>query len=372
MGKILIVGAGLSGLTSGICLARDGFEVEIWDRGGALGGVALDQAMKSKTPFAIADMTPFDMGRLSSYLGFDLMPRKEENGGADYFTPLASARFYIRGERCEMPYPEDLSMKLVERGPRPSSLDSHLYRTALDAGVKFRFNTPVETREDFAGLPSGSIIATGMYKRSFEALGVPFKPAHGYFAVRELREYRGPQTVVYLDKYSKDYGYFTIINGIGCAILFQRGARLSAEAQEWFPRRLREDVGLDFPEWRLVEDFVGTPTGSFFNPRLFHDRFILTGTLAGVQDPSWVLGVHGALVSGKIAALAVRDREKAMQEFRRMNRWWRLCWLMKKFFNAIHPWGLRWIYKPIISSRARFHQRYLWRLYPAIPGLRRM
>jgi flavin-dependent dehydrogenase len=230
----------------------------------------------------------------------------------------------------------------------------------------------IESKKDFAELPSGSIIATGMLKNSFIALDVPFVPAYAYFSVREFKKHQGPKTIVYLDKYTKDYGYFTIINGIGATILFQRGASISAAAREWFPRRLKEDEGLDFTDWQSIEDYVGTPTSSFFNPRLFHDRFILTGTLAGVQDPSWVIGVHGALVSGKIAAMAVQDRDKALQEFRRMNRWWRLCYLGKKFFNATHPYSLSLIYKPIIKSRARFHQRYLWFLYPAIPGLRRI
>jgi flavin-dependent dehydrogenase len=372
MSRILIVGSGLSGLTAGICLARDGYEAEIWERGSAIGGVALDQGGKTNTPFAIADMTPFDVGRLSRYLGFDLTPDEKECKGVNYFTSLSSARFYIAGTKCEMVFPEDLQMKLVERGPRPSALDTHLYRTACNAGVKFRFDTAVETRKDFSELPPGTILATGMFKKTFLALDVPFTPAYAYFAVREFENHRGPETVVYLDKFTKDYGYFTIINGVGAAVLFRRGAGISVAAREWFRRRLKEDEGLDFENWRIIEDYVGMPTRSLSNPRLFHDRFILTGTLAGFQDPSWVIGVHGALVSGKIAALAVKDRAKALQEFRRMNRWWRLCYLAKRFFDAVHPLSTRLIYKPVIRSRARFHQRYLWFLYPAIPGLRRI
>jgi hypothetical protein len=372
MSKILIVGAGLSGMTAGICLARDGYEVEIWDMGNTIGGVALDQKAKMKRPLAIADMTPFDIERLSRYLGFDLMPDREKHNHIDYFTTLPSARFYISGTKYEMHFPADLQMKLVERGPRPSSLDSHLYNAARNAGVKFRFNVVVESKKDFSELPSGSIIATGMFRKSFIALDVPSVPVYAYFAIQEFRKYQGPETMVYLDKFTKDYGYFTIINSIGAAVLFQRGASISAAAREWFPRRLKEDGGLDFEDWRIIENYVSTPTCSLFNPRLFHDRFILTGTLAGIQDPSWVLGVHGALVSGKIAALAVKDRDKAIQEFRRMNRWWWLCYLTKHIINATHPYSTNLIYKPIIKSRAHLHQRYLWFLYPAVPGLKRI
>jgi len=372
MSKKLIIGAGLSGMTAGICLAREGYEVEIWDRVSAIGGIAQDQKEKAKRTIAIGDMTPFDIEKLSNYLGFDLMPDKEKNNRLNYFAPLPYARFFISGARCDMHFPKELHMNLIERGPRPSSLDSMLYRTALEAGVKFRFNMVVESKKDFSELPSGSIIATGMYRKTFVALDIPFEPAHGFFAYKEIKNYKGPETIVYLDKHTKDYGYFTIINGIGATIIFQRKATISEETQEWFPRRLKEDAGLDFTDWKLIENFVGTPTKSMFNPRLFHDRFILTGTLAGFQDPSFVMGVHGALISGRIAAIAVKDKKRALKEFRRMNRWWRFCYLGKKFLNATHPYSLKLIYKPIISSRARFLQRYLWFLYPSIPGLRRI
>ncbi len=372
MSKQIIVGAGLSGMTAGICLAREGYEVEIWDRGKAIGGVNLDQETKIKRSFATADMTPFDVDRLSRYLGFDLTPDKDKSNGMNYFTPLPSARFYISGRESEMHYPDDLQMKLVERGPRPSSLDSHLYRTATAAGVKFRYDAPVESKRDFAELPPGTIIATGMFQKAFEALDVPSVPAYACYAVQEFKNYKGPETIVYLDKYTKDYGYFTIINGIGAGILFQRGERISTEAQEWFSTRLKADAGLEFSQWHTIENYLSTPTGSLFNPRLFHKNLILTGTLAGVQDPSWVIGVHGAMVSGKIAAIAVKDKQRAAEEFRVMNQWWWVGYLGKKFFDITRFFSRDWIMRPIISSEAEFHQKYLWYLYPAIPGLRRV
>ena len=96
-----------------------------------------------------------------------------------------------------------------------------------------------------------------------------------------------------------------------------------------------------FPDWHTIENLVGTPTGSFSNPRLYCGNLILAGTLSGMQDPSMVLGVHGALVSGRIAAMAVHDRERATEEFRRMNRWWKLGYLTRRLLWATHPWGPR-------------------------------
>lgn len=372
MSKIIIIGAGLSGITAGICLANQGFEVEIWDQGNEVGGASLDQGVKLQKPLAIADMTPFDAEGLSRYLGFNIGPDKEHIYHTDYSKPLASARFYISDKQFEMNFRDDLHMKLIERGGRPSSLDRFLYNIALHAGVKFRYNSRVESKNDFSELPDGSIIATGMFRQSFIALDVPFTPVFAFFAGRELENFNGPETIVYLDKFTKDYGYFTYINGMGTAILFQRGKGLSNKALEWFKSRLFEDAGLDFNDWRYNENYMCTPTGSLFNPRIFHDRFILAGTLAGFQDPSWVLGVHGALVSEKIAAMAVKDKDKALNEFHKMNRWWKLCCIGKRFFNLIQPLSRELIYKPVIKSETALHKRYMWSHYPAIPGLKQL
>ena len=49
----------------------------------------------------------------------------------------------------------------------------------------------------------------------------------------------------------------------------------------------------------------------------YDDRFILTGTLAGVVEPALGFGITGALLSGKISALAAVDKEKGLAEFER-------------------------------------------------------
>lgn len=83
------------------------------------------------------------------------------------------------------------------------------------------------------------------------------------------------------------------------------------------------------------------PTAFLRNPRLLHGRFILAGTLAGMQDPVLLFGVHGALISGAIAARATHDPEGALREFRRMNLFWPLSYLNRRFIELTFPWGLR-------------------------------
>ena len=85
-----------------------------------------------------------------------------------------------------------------------------------------------------------------------------------------------------------------------------------------------------------------------------------------------VLGVHGALVSGRIAAMAVHDRERATEEFRRMNRWWKLAYLTRRLLWATHPWGPRKLIPAVLRLLPHVDQRFLWLLNPAVPGWMRL
>lgn len=369
MKKCTIVGAGLAGLTASIILARQGRDVEVLEQKKAVGGAAIEMEELSSRPHAFADMTPFDMEGLSSYLGFEIAPSAD---GTPFFKSLPYARFHCFGKKYDMVFPENLHMTLVERGKGASSLDTHLYKIAERHGVSFRFGTRLSTKADFSALPPQTILATGMFREAFLALGIPHKTAWGFLANTRLLNYKGPETVVYLDKYIKDYGYFTIVNDVGGAMLFQRDKPIPDKAKKWFVERLKNNEGIEFPEWMDAQTLSATPTGSIFNPRLFQDRFILAGTLAGFQDPSMVLGVHGALVSGKIAAMALSDRDKAVLEFKRMNKWWRSAFMVKRLIDRTHPLGVSLMGSAILSLTKHIDQRYLWLLYPAVPGWMRL
>lgn len=371
MKSITIVGAGLSGLTAAIILAREGNDVTVLEQKKAVGGAVLHAEGISGYKLCFADLTPLELDSMSRYLGFDLL-QKSDSEPLPFYNDLPSARFRAFGKVFDTRFPANLHMKMVERGPRPSSLDTWLYGLASESGVKFQFDTKVSTKKDFADLPPGSIVATGMFGDAFEALDIPFTRAYGLFAGGPATEGRSPFCVAYYHQMTRDYAYYASVNGVGAAVLFQRGKPLSDAAIQWFPRQLEEDEGINFPHWHLVNNLGGTPTGALFNPRLFSGNLILTGTLSGMQDPSMVLGVHGALVSGKIAAMAVHDREQAIREFRRMNRWWKASYLTRRLLWATHPWGPRRLVPAALTIMPRLNQRNLWKINPAIPGWMRL
>lgn len=371
MKKVSIVGAGLAGLTAAIVLARKGSEVTVYEQKKSIGGASLHASTVSGHEISFADMTPLNVDAMSRYLGFDLAA-DDGSGSAPFFNPMPVLRLRAFGRLIDLTLPPSVHVKMVERGTRESSLDMRLFRIAKDAGVRFSFGEAFRTRRDFSELPPGSVVATGMFRQAFEALDIPFTKAYGYFAGGPAPEGRSPFCVAYYHENTRDYAYYASVNGVGAAVLFQRGKPLSVAALEWFPRQLEADLGITFPRWNMIENIVGTPTGAFSNPRLFCGNLILAGTLAGMQDPSMVLGVHGALVSGKIAAMAVEDREGAMEEFRRMNRWWKVAYAMRRVLWATHPWGPKRAVPAVLGLMPRLDQRFMWLLNPAVPGWMRL
>lgn len=366
--KKIIVGAGLSGMVAAINLAQNGHEVEILEKAPGIGGVSLELEETYKQKYVFGDMTPFDLEKLSNYINVDLRRRHPEAGDNYFFKTLPFARFYSYGKKYDMHLPEKLQVNLIERGPRKSSLDYFIYLTALEHGVTFHFGTSIENQKDFNQLPGGTILSTGMFIGTYKMLGIPCMPVYAYLASGKMVDYSGPTLIAHFDKYIKDFGLLAVINGIAGAVLFQKKHPLTKESKKWYLNDLEEKEGITFSKWDLSEAKMATPTGSIRNPRLFHKKFILSGTLAGMQDPFGAFGVHGALISGKIAAMAVENREKAMIEFKRMNKWWQLCYTIKKTMDAGHPHVSQYLLKLILGCSDYYDLSHLFRFITAVPG----
>jgi len=302
MPKTQIVGAGLAGMVAAIHLAREGDEVTILEGHSGIGG------MRHVHPSCHS--TPIDVEAASRYTGIDL---------SSCFKPIRSFQVGVKDSlfSCQTD-----TLYCVERGNRPSALDTYLYEECLRHGVKVIFNTLIRDPYD---LPPDSIIATGLHPEMFDAMGIPHETVYSFWMYAErnqevfgsLKAEFEQLLVSYMDDYTNDYFYVTAMNNLWYALLFSRKPLSKSNLKDCI-EKTRERLGVKLAGWRFLTGCV--PTRSLQNPRLFMGDKILGGSISGSMDPMFLFGIHGALLSGKIAAMAVRDPEGAEREFQRINR----------------------------------------------------
>jgi flavin-dependent dehydrogenase len=353
MGEQVIVGAGLSGLVAAINLAREGYDVLVRERRGEVGGATDLKGLEGKI-INIGDGTPLNLERVREYTGIDLDP---------VAVPLRSCRNHVYGKTFDIEFDKAVPTYLVERGPHASSIDVYLYDIAVAEGVRFQFN---DTVTDFDGLPPDSIIATGLFGDAWPALGVPHMQVFGYLGMSTLED-KSPRVIIYFDEYTRDYAFYSQVNGVRGACLFSRGKPLDPGVKDRFRRQLEENDGVSFEEWYSIS-FGALPVASSRNPRLFAGNRILTGTLSGSIDPLLLFGVHGALVSGKIAAVTVRDHQKGLEEFTRLNRAFRLGFYASGLYRRMPMWMLKRVTWTGVSCYPLLGSILKDRMFGLVPG----
>lgn len=354
MPEQLIVGAGLSGMVAAITLARRGYTVRLLERYATVGG--------QPERWPAVDVTPMVPERLSEYIGIPV--------GEPQVKRCVKLNGYFWGSAHRVPLVNS-NLCCVERGPGRTALDSYLQSLAESLGVEFEFSSPVLGQGALAGLPPDTIIATGLYAESFDALSVPYQMGWCYGA--KGRSERDAEAAIYFNDYTSDYAYWACLNGIEMAFLFKRGPMSDGDLR-CFERELETTEGMRVAEW--LAGYGPTPTVRFSNPRLFASDKILAGTLSGMMEPFVLFGVHGALVSGRIAALAVEDREAAWREFKRCMRGWRTRLCNRKAYDRL-PAGarrlaVRGLNETLDALGEGAGSRMLEGAFRAVPGYRRV
>ncbi len=289
--EVLVVGAGPAGLVAAIDLARQGFSVTLVEKEKQIGG--------NPDWHPSAHATPLKGPETWEYIGIDCSPCfKDVSEKCD---------IYMSGNKVDISRVPS-GLWVCERGSRESSLDYHLYKIAKDAGVSFEFGRAFD-ENDLASAPEKTILATGLTPKMYDHLDKPYSRYAGYHAFCE----HPPDDAcasIYFGGLGKEYGYTSALNGIWYVLLFSRGD-LPKENLDYFADMMDKFEGKKLTEWRQF--FGATPKlGPEF---IFNERFILTGTLAGFIETNLGFGITGALISGKLAALAVTDPESAKAEF---------------------------------------------------------
>jgi flavin-dependent dehydrogenase len=309
MVKVHIIGAGLSGMIAAYNLAREGHEVLVLDKGPAIGGTPPHHPSNHATPLAV--------DWIWNYIGIDLSALFHEPKGGSLF---------IAKDRFSMPR----SNFIVERGPRETSIDFFLHRKCQEAGVAFEFGRDIRDPFD---MPDPTIIATGLHRDMGRVLDRPLRRLSCVAARRRMQsDEHDCHNFAWMGSYTATYGYASMVNKLEYYLLFSEGEITRPDLRR-FEDHLERSIGVRFERWVPFEVWV--PTARPDAPRLITGSKILAGTIAGMICPSAYFGIQGALLSGRIAALAVSDPEAAAREMERMTANYRSAYRSRRLARLI-------------------------------------
>lgn len=273
--EIQIIGAGLSGLTAGINLARAGYKVKIFEKNDVIGKRFHGDYQGIENWVFEEDALTY-LQKLNLELSFPYYPVRElhiiDPRGTKYHFEFNKNAFY-----------------LVRRGVSPGTLDYNLLEQAIKAGVEIVFNSPQDHRH------FGDIVAQGYFPDQFTdaiAVGYNFKTStpNQYWAIVD-------------DEVAPDgYAYCLIAdNQATLAVCLFRDYPKSKEYLTKAYQIFQKNIGFKVKDKKF---FSGTSNSFLMEKAVFNNR-LYAGEAAGFIDGMWGFGMKYALISGYLAAQSI-------------------------------------------------------------------
>lgn len=268
---IKIGGAGISGLTAAITLARAGYKVKVLEE-----GPDVEIKRHGDTQHLENWTTKKDILDILKEMGL----KKDFS-----FSPFKIAEFYS-------PKSEKLIVKTkmpmaysVRRGPFKGSIDYSLKKQAIDEGVEIVFNKKIKEEEV-------EIVATGAKKIMASAFGVTFKANIPDKIIVIFDDILSP----------KGYSYFSSVNhDVTMACTFDLKKTNMEEHLDSTIKRFEEITKIKIKNSKKFAGFVNfsIPKSAKIGKRLY------VGEAAGFQDALAGFGMRYALRSGYLAAMSI-------------------------------------------------------------------
>jgi flavin-dependent dehydrogenase len=291
MERIRILGAGVSGLTAAITLAKAGYEVEVYEKNRDV-GMRFHGDLEGLENWSEKKDVVEEIREMGIELNFD----------CDRFSAFTLTNF----EKSVKIQTEKPHCYLVKRGPYPGTLDYGLREQAEKTGTVIHYGKtlPVQDVE---------IAATGpIPEKIFGAVkGMIFKTD-----VQDTAE-----TIVSEEAACRGYSYLLIVKGYGCmgTVVF----RDLPKVHKCFERTRYYYINKYDLNPESVRDVGGV--GSFLLRKNYRrGKTLCVGEAAGLQDFLYGFGMRYALQSGYLAAKCImegRDYEReATKYFGKKNR----------------------------------------------------
>lgn len=273
-GEIKILGAGISGLTASINLARGGFEVTVFDRSQTVGS-------RFHNDFQGLENWSDETDALEILKDLSLKTDFWNRG-------FREATIYTDLQKEYVAKDADNLFYLVQRGPI-DSLDESLKNQALDAGVKIIFNAKTDQKEC-------DIIATGVSGKR------PVGVVKGIVFDTDLED---SIILILNDKFAfKGYSYLLVADGR--ATMASVVIRDLSKSNLCFKNTLEAFSKLKKIKIENRRSFAGYGTFAV-NDSHIQDQRLLVGEAAGFQDLFLGFGMKYALLSGYAAAKSILE-----------------------------------------------------------------
>lgn len=280
--EITIIGAGPSGLSAAINLAKHNYAVTVIDSRPEV-GMRLNGDFQGLENWTLKEDVLDDLRKMNIKVNFFCEPKR----GGEFYGP--------NGKRAATEVSRPL-FYLIKRGRVEGSLDLGLKKQALDCGVKIKFGQTISPEQ-------ADIIASGPKRVDAFAAGYIFKTDLEDKIIGVLNNKLAPSGYAYLLTHRGE--------GTLATCIFREFNR----AELYLEKTLKYFQGLYDFEMRGQKRFSGY--GNFsINASAIRNGKLFVGEAAGFQDYLWGFGIHYALISGYLAA-------KSIVENRNFDRLWK-------------------------------------------------
>lgn len=271
-GEIKILGAGISGLTASINLAKGGFDVTVFEKSSSVGS-------RFHNDFQGLENWSDETDALQILKNLSLKTNFWNKG-------FKKASIYTDLHKEFITKDTDNLFYLLQRGPK-DSLDESLKNQALDAGVEIKFNSKMAREEC-------DIIATGVSGK---------KPAGLVKGIVFDTDSEDSIILILNDKLAfKGYSYLLVADGkatLACVVI-----RDLSKANLCFKNSFQAFSKLKKFNIENKRSFAGYGTFAM-NESNKQNRKLYVGEAAGFQDLFLGFGMKYALLSGYAAAKSI-------------------------------------------------------------------